>query len=181
MSTEGPEAPAVAPASRRVVAFLAVGTRGDVQPLAILAASLAKRGGGRTTVYFVTNREHKTLVEGPLTSAGVRNVEYLSLPPATPAALVKPPDEQDAHDQQRILGDERHREVGGVLHVPVSCLKDKIGKVPTSITARELTTVSLDVRRNASALWRRRLVSLVSIQRGIIACDAAMSSAALWW
>ena len=35
----------------RVVAFLAVGTRGDVQPLAILAARFAARG---CSVHFVT-------------------------------------------------------------------------------------------------------------------------------
>ena len=95
-------------AAAAVVAFLAVGTRGDVQPLAILAANLAKRRGD-VKVHFVTNRCHKILVEGPLTSAGVCSVEYLSLPPATPITTENV--DADQERRRRNASDEQHREV----------------------------------------------------------------------
>ena len=89
------------------MAFLAVGTRGDVQPLAILASALAKKGG--IDVHFITNRKHRTLVEVSLTSAGVRSFEYLSLPPATPSRIE--PEESSRERQRRLIDDEQHREV----------------------------------------------------------------------
>lgn len=99
-----------------VVAFLAVGTRGDVQPLAVLASNLAKRGGGDVKVHFITNCKFKSLVDAPLTSAGVCSVEYLSLPPATPATTATSLAENDDDDdrerlQSRRVSDEQHREV----------------------------------------------------------------------
>ena len=97
----------VTPPHGSVVAFLAVGTRGDVQPLAILAATLAKRRG--FDVHFITNRKHRTVVEAALTSAGVCSVKYLSLPPATP--VTTDTDESSRGRQQRVIDDERHREV----------------------------------------------------------------------
>ena len=95
-------------AAAAVVAFLAVGTRGDVQPLAILAAYLAKKRGD-VKVHFVTNRKHKILVEAPLTSAGVCSVEYLSLPPATPGTTEN--EDADQERRHRNASDEQHREV----------------------------------------------------------------------
>lgn len=97
----------VTPPQRSVVAFLAVGTRGDVQPLAILASTLAKRRG--FVVHFITNRKHRTMVEAALTSAGVCSVKYLSLPPAAPGTTDT--DENSRGSQERVIDDERHREV----------------------------------------------------------------------
>lgn len=89
------------------VAFLAVGTRGDVQPLAVLAATLAKGVGN--DVHFITNRAHKTLVESPLVSAGVCSVRFLSLQTCGNVAL---PSVHEDEDGRRLTETEdQHREV----------------------------------------------------------------------
>ena len=79
----------------RVVAFLAVGTRGDVQPLAILAARFAARG---CSVHFVTNFPSRDL-EHRLRASGVRSVVHLSLSPVTPANEEPNVSEDDHRDE----------------------------------------------------------------------------------
>ena len=79
----------------RVVAFLAVGTRGDVQPLAILAARFAARG---CSVHFVTNFQSRDL-EHRLRASGVRSVVHLSLSPVTPANEEPNVSEDDHRDE----------------------------------------------------------------------------------
>lgn len=65
--------------AKKRFAFLVIGTRGDVQPLAILAANLA----AKHDVFFVTNRDN-SFAEAPLKRAGVQRVDFLSLPSVTP-------------------------------------------------------------------------------------------------
>jgi FkbM family methyltransferase len=65
--------------AKKRFAFLVIGTRGDVQPLAILAANLA----AKHDVFFVTNRNNR-FSEAPLKRAGVQRVDFLSLPSVTP-------------------------------------------------------------------------------------------------
>ena len=65
--------------AKKIFAFLVIGTRGDVQPVAILAANLA----AKHDVYFVTNRDN-SFAEAPLKRAGVHRVDFLSLPSVTP-------------------------------------------------------------------------------------------------
>lgn len=65
--------------AKKTFAFLVIGTRGDVQPLAILAANLA----AKHDVFFVTNRNN-SFSEAPLKRAGVQRVDFLSLPSVTP-------------------------------------------------------------------------------------------------
>jgi FkbM family methyltransferase len=84
--------------SRARVVYLAVGTRGDCEPLAILAAALARRGND---VHFVTHRAHRTIVEAPLAAAGVRTVQFLSQPPSRPGAERCEEDERDEETMHR--------------------------------------------------------------------------------
>mmetsp|Transcript_7608 Transcript_7608/g.19376 ORF Transcript_7608/g.19376 Transcript_7608/m.19376 type:complete len:806 (-) Transcript_7608:109-2526(-) len=97
---------------RAVVAFLAVGTRGDVQPCAILAARLAERGK-HLKVFFITNRKHRSFLEPPLASAGVC-VEFLSLAPASAKKNNDSGDGQqavkDEREEEILMSDEQHRE-----------------------------------------------------------------------
>jgi hypothetical protein len=48
---------------------LAFGTRGDVQPLAVLASALADAHGSAVT--FITHAAHAPLLDAPLRAAGV--------------------------------------------------------------------------------------------------------------
>ena len=64
--------------TKKRFAFLVIGTRGDVQPAAILAANLA----AKHDVFFVTNRDN-SFAEAPLKRAGVQRVDFLSLPSVT--------------------------------------------------------------------------------------------------
>ena len=55
---------------RQRCVFVAFGTRGDVQPLALLATALAEQRAARVT--FVTHAAHAALLTPPLRAAGVR-------------------------------------------------------------------------------------------------------------
>jgi hypothetical protein len=53
--------------------FVAFGTRGDVQPLAVLACALAASHTG-TRVTFITHAAHAELLRAPLRAANVQLV-----------------------------------------------------------------------------------------------------------
>lgn len=53
-------------------AFVAFGTRGDVQPLALLATAFAEAHAARVT--FVTHDAHAALLAAPLRAAAIRFV-----------------------------------------------------------------------------------------------------------
>jgi hypothetical protein len=56
---------------RVVACFVAFGTRGDVQPLAVLATALATRGAAVT---FITHAAHAPLLDAPLRATGIKLV-----------------------------------------------------------------------------------------------------------
>jgi hypothetical protein len=105
------DAPLAAAPDSASIAFLAVGTRGDVQPLAILAARLASTSS--SDVHFLTNSTHSFLA-APLAAAGVR-VKYLSLAPASAAKSASSDQPVVNDDHERGISDEQHREVRAVV------------------------------------------------------------------
>ena len=81
---------------QRHIAFLAIGTRGDVQPLAILAATLARRS---SRVTFVTNASVRRFVQPQLNASGVRHIEFLTLPSMTPMGAEPTVSEEDHREE----------------------------------------------------------------------------------
>ena len=81
---------------QRHIAFLAIGTRGDVQPLAILAATLARRG---SRVTFVTNASVRRFVQPQLNASGVRRIEFLTMPSMTPMGAEPTVSEEDHREE----------------------------------------------------------------------------------
>jgi hypothetical protein len=60
------------PSRGATACFVAFGTRGDVQPLAVLACAVAALDGARVT--FVTHAAHAELLRAPLRAASVQLV-----------------------------------------------------------------------------------------------------------
>ena len=81
---------------QRHIAFLAIGTRGDVQPLAILAATLARRS---SRVTFVTNASVRRFVQPQLNASGVRHIEFLTLPSMTRMGAEPTVSEEDHREE----------------------------------------------------------------------------------
>ena len=102
--------PCEPPPSRRTVVFLAFGTRGDVQPLAIICRALATSSDDLFAV-FVTHQEHRAWL-ARLLAATAAGVVYVDTPAALGAPGLEPADgsrKRAARDEEALWSSQQRR------------------------------------------------------------------------
>ena len=102
--------PCEPPPSRRTVVFLAFGTRGDVQPLAIICRALATSSDDLFAV-FVTHQEHRAWL-ARLLAATAAGVVYVDTPAALGAPDLEPADgsrKRAARDEEALWSSQQRR------------------------------------------------------------------------
>lgn len=80
---------------KRRVAVFAFGTRGDVLPVAVVAAALA-RAAPSASITFITHEAHRNM-ETHLARSGVARFVAVSAPPVLPGRAVAPSEAEIAH------------------------------------------------------------------------------------
>lgn len=105
--------------NRRVAVF-AFGTRGDVLPVAVVAAALASADPS-SSITFITHEAHRNM-EIHLARSGVARFVTVSAPPVVPGRAVDPPSEAEIAHAAGAREDDEELKVAGEMQLREECI-----------------------------------------------------------